>query len=254
MTRELQAKVLKDLLSRFVINMNYKEENWEIDLIENMRKALWFYTDFYQKQYANLPNLQHKRICHELFKMYKPLKQQNVEVLFQKYKKFRKNQPKCGSAIFSPDLEKVLLVLGVDNGKKIKGKWGFPKGTLEICDKGPRDCVIRETREEIGYDLTGKIYEKDLLITKVGNLTGYLYLITNVDPNLQFHTETRNEIQNIKWFPIGNLPTKQTNFFFSRFQKEMLDWIRFKKSERSNGGGFKINLSLNMGGSNETKN
>ncbi|KAJ3450429.1 m7gpppn-mRNA hydrolase [Anaeramoeba flamelloides] len=254
MTRELQVKIFKDLLSRFVINTNYNEENWEIDLIENMRKSLWFYKDFYQKEYAHLPNLTLEKICREMFRLYKPLKQRKEGGMIQKHKKYRNKQPKCGSILLTPDLKKVLLVLGVGNGKKLKGKWGFPKGTLESCDENPMDCVIRETREEIGYDLTGKILDKNCLKKKVNSTFSYMYIITDVNPKQEFYTETRNEIQKIQWFPIDKVPLKETNMVFSKHYPALLNWIKFKKSKRSNGGGFKIDLTSILSNSNQVYN
>ncbi|KAJ3430160.1 m7gpppn-mRNA hydrolase [Anaeramoeba flamelloides] len=250
MSRQLKTQVFKDLLSRFVINTNYNEKNWELDLIENVQKAEWFYKDFYQKKHPSLPDLTLGKLCYELLSIYKPLKQQDSRRLITNYKKYRNDQPKCGSILLTRDLDKVLLVLGVPHGKNKKGKWGFPKGTLEL-DESTKDCVIRETREEIGYDLAGKLNEKNCLKKKLKSTLSYMYIVTDVDPNQKFNTETRNEIQDIKWFPVDKIPSKDSNYVLNKYRQELLNWIKFKKSERNNGGGIKIDLKTLFSNSKE---
>jgi len=93
------------------------------------------------------------------------------------------NVPTYGAALLSPDMKMVLMVTGKSS------KWAVPSGKINK-DEDMVECAIREVKEEVGYDIRGKV-DRDLFID-VRNRRAYI--IKNVPTDTCFATHTRNEI------------------------------------------------------------
>lgn len=60
-------------------------------------------------------------------------------------------------------------------------------------------------KEETGYDCSSKINEEDC-IEMEHRVSTKLYIVTGVNKDYEFKPITRNEIKNIRWFRIDDLP------------------------------------------------
>lgn len=115
---------------------------------------------------------------------------------FEKFKKYKQNILVYGTIIFSENFQKVLVVM-----QKKKANMAFPKGKKNSDESG-KQCAIRETWEEIGYDVTEKI--SNFRITIFDKLT--FYLVFNVPENTSFEPKCKNEILKIFWVNLNRIP------------------------------------------------
>lgn len=101
-----------------------------------------------------------------------------------------------------------------------KSSWGFPKGKVNHSED-PKVCAIREVNEETGFDCTPYISE-EYIERSIRGTTVRLYIVPGVSPDEKFSPKTRNEIKDIRWFDVSNLPSSKdrstgisnTNAFF----------------------------------------
>lgn len=75
------------------------------------------------------------------------------------------------------------------NGKS----WMFPKGKINE-DEPLLHCAIRETIEEIGFDIGPYVDEATYIDYELNGKPVRLYIILNVPETTAFGTKTRNEI------------------------------------------------------------
>lgn len=62
------------------------------------------------------------------------------------------------AVIFGPGDELLFIRRAERPGDPWSGDMAFPGGRLDTCDRSPRECAQRETREEIGLDLVEAEY------------------------------------------------------------------------------------------------
>jgi 8-oxo-dGTP diphosphatase len=99
--------------------------------------------------------------------------------------------------LFSKDESKVLLILK-DHPDWQRGKYNFPGGHIEN-NETPRECVIREMREETGLGA--------LIWWPVGTMEGegwFVHILSTKDDG-NFELQCRTE-EVPKWFPVNQLP------------------------------------------------
>lgn len=71
----------------------------------------------------------------------------------------------------------------------------------------PSKCAIREVKEETGFDITPLLKVKHFLDRSINETPVRLYLVTGVPESYKFTPHTRNEIKQIRWFNLEDLPT-----------------------------------------------
>lgn len=109
-------------------------------------------------------------------------------------------------------------------------------------EEPPHLCAIREVREETGFDSSALLKPTVYLERPVSDTFVRLYIVAGVPKSFAFHPETRNEIKNIQWFPVQDLPTDKhdnsknaigvypNNFYgVIPFVNDLKEWIRIKK-------------------------
>ncbi|XP_074115849.1 m7GpppN-mRNA hydrolase-like [Cotesia typhae] len=121
--------------------------------------------------------------------------------LLRQWREYKHSIPTFGAIMLNEDLTKVLLVESFWR----KNLWGFPKGKVEE-DEDPESCAAREVLEEVGFDISLLINKDRFIEHEIKNQRVRLYIIPGVKENTTFHPMTKNEIGNIKWFPLSNLP------------------------------------------------
>ena len=113
--------------------------------------------------------------------------------------------PASGCVIIKDN--KILLQKRVDNGK-----WAVHGGSLELHETF-LDSVTREVFEEIGIEIINPIpigtYSGDIMHFFYPNgdevyVVAVFYLVTDYKNELKID---EGEVQEIKWFPIDNLPS-----------------------------------------------
>ena len=115
---------------------------------------------------------------------------------------------KAGVIIFNTDKTKVLSVQ--NNYVKKNGKWGFPKGHLEVLETISK-CAQRELEEETSLKINISMNDPKV---KINNTTYFIYFIDESIIN-KLHIIDTNEIRDIKFLDIDKISNMNTN-------KEML--------------------------------
>lgn len=122
------TEALDDLCCRFLLNLPLSEfESFE-RLFFAIESAHWFYDDFFRASNKKLPALSLKDFAVKLFAhtpLLQPYKEQ-VDKLFEAFRNYKQEVPKCGAAMLNSTMDRVLLVHGWGG----KGRWSFPKGKL----------------------------------------------------------------------------------------------------------------------------
>jgi bifunctional NMN adenylyltransferase/nudix hydrolase len=80
-------------------------------------------------------------------------------VIYGAYQKFDTVYQTVDVAIFTDD---DTLILGMKNLHK--GKYVFPGGFVDVCDRNLKEAVIREAKEETGLDIYGVEYLESFVV------------------------------------------------------------------------------------------
>jgi bis(5'-nucleosidyl)-tetraphosphatase len=120
------------------------------------------------------------------------LSPEDFSVLYDHERKVPKNS--AGTLIFNEDHSEILLVKGHSSNK-----WGPPKGHREQ-DESNFETAIRETQEEVGYEIKLKI---NFLPHVIANKIKFYCLV--VPKSTTFQTRDPREIADIKWFDMKTL-------------------------------------------------
>lgn len=100
--------------------------------------------------------------------------------------------PVCGAVILNETCDKVLLVRGF----KASAAWMFPRGKINKDEKRT-DCAVRECIEEIGFDISPYVKEKDVVQRTIREQQISLFIVKGIPEETEFQTQTRKEIGDI---------------------------------------------------------
>ncbi|CAD8052857.1 unnamed protein product [Paramecium primaurelia] len=153
------------LLCRFIINLDIEEKKPD-RLFFHLQNAYWYYLDFL--------NPEDKMSQTEFYNwLLTPLPEfneirTNLKHYLKQFKKYQKHIPLYGAILLNESLESVLLYIH------------FPK----------------EVWEEVGYDISKKISDKDYLefVCEDTGQAQRMYIISGVNEDHKFITSTRFEI------------------------------------------------------------
>lgn len=160
-----------------------------------LEEAYWFALDFRNyKNAGSLSNFAAQVLRHNDIPV-------SAAADYERFRNYRQSIKVYGTMLFSRNFTHCLLVQQVGTSSAIT----FPKGKKARNETG-LECAIRETREEVGYDVSDKIVNMPVSI--FGKLT--FYPVLNVDMNFPFKTATRNEIGKIFWFDLEKAPQVRT--------------------------------------------
>lgn len=118
-------------------------------------------------------------------------------------------QPEIGVGVLiqNVDLDKVLLIKRKKNPEK--GKWSIPGGKIEAFEYAT-DAAIRETKEEVGVDITIlKLFSTTETINKENNehWISLIYASFPIEDELPYNKEP-DKIEEVKWFSLDELPNE----------------------------------------------
>jgi ADP-ribose pyrophosphatase YjhB (NUDIX family) len=103
----------------------------------------------------------------------------------------------------------VLLVHGCHSEK-----WSFPKGHLEKYDATPIACAKRELMEETGIEAP----DTYISCHRLQAATYYLFVVKN---DYVFTPKNPEEIDDVRWWSLTNLPKTNCNVDVSMFRTLM---------------------------------
>ncbi|CAI5447692.1 unnamed protein product [Caenorhabditis angaria] len=199
--------ILDEIEFRFISNMPQAEKHNKIRISFQIELAHWFYIDhiYDSTDRKDVPNIGIRDFFRALFLHCQELRKyaRNVEEIIAEWREYKSTVPTYGAIMLDESMQNVLLV----QSYFAKGNsWGFPKGKVNQ-NEDPRDCAIRETLEETGFDF-GTISNTEKKVQKFINDTMVrLYIVKNTPKDYAFGPLTRKEIRKIEWFKIADLPT-----------------------------------------------
>ena len=202
MSKKLEG-VCIDLCSRFIVNLPKEELDSFERIFFQIEQAHWFYLDFCREEDPSLPSMQLGGFAQALFKHCSFLKPYThmLPELQARFQRYKHKVPVYGVIIVSDDRKHCLLVKGFAKNSK----WSFPRGKINV-NEDPLDCAIREVYEETGFDTRPYVDAQHFLDTTSNEKQVRLYIALDVPMSSLFQPQTRQEISDICWFPIADLP------------------------------------------------
>lgn len=198
----IPTDIIDELCCRFIINVPGEAKTDIIRICFNVELALWFYIDFL-KEKKNSPSIGMRDFARIIFSRIPSLRDKVAhldEILIQ-WKDYKLTVPTYGGIVLDNSKEYVLLVQAFWP----KTTWGFPKGKVNEGEP-PHECAIREVLEETGLDIRPYLKEDEYIERQVHGQMARLYIICGVPMDIEFKPKTRNEIKDMQWFKVSNLP------------------------------------------------
>lgn len=184
----MNKAILDDISARFLVLIPQEDRKHQERIFFLLEEAHWFYIDFY----PNTEKLSLKSFGERLLR-HNSIKFKDED--FKEFQRYKKQIPVHGALIFNQHFDKILLVRGFYHDQ-----FFFPKGKKNKNEL-PIDCAIRETYEEIGYDIDEKVIDTPIKISERFSI----YPVYNVKESTKFITKTRNEISAINWIPLKDI-------------------------------------------------
>ena len=186
-----------------------------VALTETLRDLYYHYLDEYVEKglafnHFNGLTFDFIKYCFQHFKLFRQLRKP-AHVVFDEYKYKLDSIDVAGVYILNETEDKICMI------RTLNGKYDFPKGKLEIGET-PMQAAIRETTEEIGFDCTGLLYEKEDTyfpfehrskhICGQAKKMVHMYLLKGIPETTVFKSNvTRYEVNEILWVKLAELPS-----------------------------------------------
>ncbi|KAI5180378.1 mRNA-decapping enzyme subunit 2 [Nematocida sp. AWRm80] len=225
-------EVLDDLYGRFLVKFPIRETNNTERLLFQVEEAHWFYEDYYRRRY-NLEYMNLKKFTQVILQHNTNITEEDIDEEFRKFIRYKATVPVFGALILDSTMTKIVLVKGFGQ----KRLFTFPRGKISKSETDI-NCAIREVYEEIGYDISQKVLSNVYIDLGSKTKESKLYAVMNVPLSTKFETQTRNEIQEIKWISIStientNIPTLSYIKSHIKHIKELIRRIEKEKTKVS---------------------
>lgn len=198
------TEVLEEIAVRFIVNCPCEDLATSERFCFQLEEAHWFYADFVRSngKHARRPSMKLPQFVKQLYEAVPGLAaiNKNPEAALAVFRRYKNRIPVRGSIILNEDMSKVLLI------RAWKGNsWGFPKGKINK-EESDEQCAIRETFEEVGFDITPYLVKDDYIEVTIQGKNIRLYIVRGVPTSTTFETHTRCEVSKISWHSVDSLP------------------------------------------------
>ncbi|RDW17296.1 NUDIX hydrolase [Oceanobacillus chungangensis] len=180
--------------------MSYKWLEWAKRIQSLSQSGLSFSDDMYDiERYEEL-----REISAEIMEQYTSLEMEKIKELFTNETGYQTPKVDIRGAVFND--EKILMVR-----EKIDDKWSLPGG---FCDIGlsPSENIVKEVKEESGYDVTAKKLVALLDMNKHSHPPQpyHYYKIFIQCELIGGQAKTGLETKDVRFFSENNLPKLST--------------------------------------------
>ncbi|CAF1369053.1 unnamed protein product [Adineta ricciae] len=251
---QIPPGVLDDLCSRHIINIPAEQRTNVILVMFAVEYAHWFYIDYYCEDDDDLHICNIRDFSRQIFQ-HCPFLRDYVHDLDEhlvKWREYKLSVPTYGAVLIDPSYEHVLLVQGFHH----RESWGFPKGKVQE-NESPFKCAIREVLEEVGFDIKDRASEDQYLEREHNGQLVRLYMVKQVPLDTKFAPKTKNEIKEMRWFPIADLPNHRRDtasqmklninpkafFMVIPFIKDIRRWVNQEHSMSTSSNGDSDNAN-----------
>ncbi|GLJ23153.1 hypothetical protein SUGI_0436980 [Cryptomeria japonica] len=146
----------------------------------------------------------------------------NVDDILDEFMAFKHFVPVAGSIILDQSNQRCLLVKGWKGGS-----WSFPRGKREDPEEEDHICAIRESMEEVGYDISPLLNVNDFSEHSERKKRVVLYIIKGVNENYPFEPRTKKEVSEIVWHPLPIMKKRPNRYFMvGPFLDKLENWIK----------------------------
>jgi len=224
---------MNDIIARNWLDLyTYRTDPLRIYFILS-QSPYWLYLDYGMKKYR-VTELTESEFCFNVLKRCQFLEQHlpKFEDTFSEFSRYRKMVPTYGAILLNKEMTKVVLVTTCKYGYKCFPKSKINEGETEV------ECAVREVYEEIGYDITELINDKEyLFIEGIDEKFTKLFVINSFKELMQMKPTVSYEIEEIKFYSIEELEEhcqKKEKAFcqIKEFLGPLKKWIRKKKNSK----------------------
>ncbi|MGP4108549.1 NUDIX hydrolase [Virgibacillus sp. L01] len=196
--------------------MSYKWLEWAKKIQSISQSGLSFSNDMYDiERYEEL-----RKISTEIMEQYTDLEMEKIEGLFTNETGYQTPKADVRGAVFNDG--KILMVR-----EKIDDKWSLPGG---FCDIGlsPSENIIKEVKEESGYDVIAKKLVALLDMNKHSHPPQpyHYYKIFIQCELIGGQAEIGIETKDVRFFSENNLPKLSTGRNTETQIKMLFDYLR----------------------------
>ncbi|GMM30381.1 decapping enzyme complex catalytic subunit [Martiniozyma asiatica (nom. inval.)] len=197
---EIYERCLEDLIVRFVVNCPEEDLSTYERVLFQFEEAHWFYLDYVRTLNPLLPPKKMKPFTKDLIKVCPMIwKWGDPDEALSSFGKYKSTIPVRGCALLNENMDKVLLVKGVESNS-----WSFPRGKISKDEKDV-DCALRELDEETGFDASDLIDEDAYVERTIRGKNYKIYIVKNVPEDTVFDPKAKFEITDIQWYSIKKL-------------------------------------------------
>ncbi len=183
--------VVLDLYQKFVQPEVTGDAN---HIMEQTQRAYWYYVDYIKSEGAKIG---FKRFVH-IMSSFIGWQHHQIDTIMKDFWAYCAEKARAGGILLDKNRECVVLVRSVQGTR-----WGFPLGKTDE-NEPTTQCAEREVFEETGYWARASADKK--ITYKHKKSVHTLYLFENVPERFPFCPQTVNEIAEVKWFPVTDLP------------------------------------------------
>lgn len=183
------------------------QTNW----MDKMRKLHEIYWEWINPKGIGFCRTKFVQLCNTLWKHSLGETKINYTKMYNKYKSLEKQIPCSYAFILNPHFNKILLIK-----HHTTNLWSLPGGKIEK-NEDYEECLSRELQEEIGICIMPWSIKNDTrMVTHFSSRRKFKCYNFILPENVCFQTYSPYEIEEIKWFPIHNLPPVTRLFKTSR--------------------------------------
>jgi mRNA-decapping enzyme subunit 2 len=215
----ISENVINDLYVRFLSYLPVSILTDNNNLLCHIQEAYWFYLDYIMplRENSDVNSVSFLSFV-TCFCRFFGWRRRDVKDYVKSFWVYCSEVPRCGGILLNDRRNKVLLVRNI--GSKY---WDFPVGK-KMDQEDFMECAEREVFEETGFH--GQC-SCDMISYKSRKSIHRLFVFYNVPEEYDFTPQTRNEIEDIKWCDIDELPKiLNPNVFFGDFFQFLLTRIQ----------------------------
>ncbi|KAM3172187.1 hypothetical protein ACTXT7_015063 [Hymenolepis weldensis] len=170
------------------------------DIFDRFQRLHWHYFDNYAMK-QHYPKLTMRRLFEEVeskVPQFLPWRH-NWREKFEFWLRVQQTIPVASVVLLDENLENCLLVESF-----FQKTWFFPGGKVEK-NESFKACAIRETMEELSFDIANIINEELSFTVSGPPRTVQIFLVEGVSKQTTFKCQTMCELRGMQWFPISKL-------------------------------------------------